>query len=454
MSAKLLVVDDEKTIRDSLREVLTEEGYHCDSAAEGEAAVQKVSEENFDLVVTDLRLPGIDGLAVLKKTLEVSPQTLVVIITAYASVETAVDALKQGASDYLVKPLILDDVLFRIKHLLKYRQLAIENQILRQEVEQRYDFSNIIGESPKMKHVFGLIEKIAPTNSNVLILGESGTGKELVARALHFNSPRRANRFLAVNCSAISDQLLESEFFGHKKGAFTGAIRDKEGFFQAANKGTLFLDEISEIPQHLQSKLLRAIQEKEIYPVGSDRSVKVDVRIIAASNRNLEQEVREKKFREDLFYRLDVAEISLPPLRERREDIPLLVKHFIKVHNGALGKRIKGVDNATMKSLLSYDWKGNIRELENLVERAMILCDGEFVTTQNLPAALTATNHALAVDDALKKAMKKYERDHILKILTRTGNNKRQAAKLLGISESSLYRKMEALKIPFSIKQA
>ncbi len=245
MSAKLLIIDDEKTIRDTISEVLSEEGYLCETAGDGEGGVAKISEENFDLVISDFRLPGIDGLEVLKKTLELSPQTLVVIITAYASVDTAVEALKKGASDYLVKPLILDDVIFKIKHLLKYRQLAIENQILRTEVEEKYDFSNIIGQSQKMKHIFELIKKIAPTNSNVLILGESGTGKELVARALHFNSLRKTNRFLPVNCSAISESLMESEFFGHKKGAFTGAIHDKAGYFKAADKGTLFLDEIS-----------------------------------------------------------------------------------------------------------------------------------------------------------------------------------------------------------------
>ncbi|RMF57453.1 MAG: sigma-54-dependent Fis family transcriptional regulator [Calditrichaeota bacterium] len=452
MSAKLLVVDDEKTIRDTLWEILTDEGFTAETAENGEQAVELIAEENFDLVISDLRLPGMDGLTVLQKTLELSPQTLVVIITAYASVDTAVEALKKGASDYLVKPLILDDVLFKIRHLLKYRQLAIENQILRQEVEQKYDFSNIIGESPQMKQVFELIKKIAPTNSNVLLLGESGTGKELVARALHFNSPRRGNRFVAVNCSAISEQLLESECFGHKKGAFTGALRDKDGYFKSAHRGTLFLDEVSEIPLHLQSKFLRAIQEKEIYPVGSEKAIKVDVRLVAASNRDLEEEVRKGNFREDLFYRLNVAEIKLPSLRERREDIPLLVHHFIEQHNEKLGKRIRGVDNKTMKILLNYDWKGNIRELENLIERAMIFCEGEFITPANLPTALTSQDDHFAIEDDLKKAMKKYERDHIIKILQKTGNNKRRSARLLGISESSLYRKMEELAIPFDMK--
>ncbi|MFQ5652840.1 MAG: sigma-54-dependent transcriptional regulator [bacterium] len=447
MSAKLLIIDDEKTIRDTLSEVLSEEGYLCEIAGDGEQAVKKISRESFDLVISDLRLPGIDGLEVLEKTLELSPQTLVVIITAYASVDTAVAALKKGASDYLVKPLILDDVIFKIKHLLKYRRLAIENQILRQEVEEKYDFGNIVGESPKMNEIFKLIRKIAPTNSNVLILGESGTGKELVARALHFNSLRKTNRFLPVNCSAVSESLMESEFFGHKKGAFTGALQDKAGFFRAADKGTLFLDEISEIPLHLQSKLLRAIEEKEIYPVGSDKSIKIDIRIIAASNRNLEDEVQKKKFREDLFYRLDVAEIRLPPLRERKEDIPLLVRHFIGIHNLELGKGIKGVDNATMKILLNYDWKGNIRELENMIERAIILCEDVFITTHDLPTALTSRADSVDAGDDLKKAMKRYERDHILKVLSKTGNNKRRTAKMLGISESSLYRKMEELAI-------
>ncbi len=449
MPAKLLVIDDEKAIRETLSELLTEEGYVCEVAADGETALQRISQKTFDLVVSDLRLPGIQGLDVLQETLKISPQTVVVIITAYASVETAVEALTKGATDYLVKPLILDDVLFKIKHLLKYRQLAIENQILRQEVEEKYDFSKIIGDSRKMQDVFELIRKMAPTNSNVLILGESGTGKELVARALHFNGPRKANRFLPVNCSAISEQLVESEFFGHKKGAFTGAIQDKNGFFKSADKGTLFLDEIGEVPLHLQSKLLRAIQEKEIYPVGSERPIQVDVRIIAASNRNLEDEMTKGNFREDLFYRLDVAEIKLPPLRERPDDIPLLIKHFIKVHNVELGKQVKGVDNETMKMLLNRAWKGNIRELENMIERALILCESEFISARDLPADFTSGKTAFEVEDDLKKAMKNYERVHIVSSLNKAGNNKRRTARMLGISESSLYRKMEELEIPF-----
>lgn len=453
MPAKLLIVDDEKAIRETLSEVLRDEGYTCVTAADGEEAVLKINDDDFDLVISDLRLPGIDGLAVLQKVLKQHPQTLVLIITAYASVDTAVEALQMGAVDYLVKPLILDDVIFRIAHLLKYKRLAIENQILRQAVAEKYSFGNIVSDSPNMKEVFELISRIAPTNSNVLIFGESGTGKELVARALHFNSPRKTRTFLPVNCSAISEQLMESEFFGHKKGAFTGANQDKNGYFRSADQGTLFLDEISEIPLHLQSKLLRAIQEKEIYPVGSDKAVKVDIRIIAATNRDLAEEVSQGNFREDLFYRLDVAEIKLPPLRDRRDDIPLLVDHFIKIHNSELGKRITGIDKTTRDILMSYAWKGNVRELENMIERAMILCDRPIITADNLPTALRDHNETMEIEDTLKKAMKKYERDHIIAVLKKTGNNKRKTAKRLEISESSLYRKMEVLGIPFGTDQ-
>ncbi|MFQ5603965.1 MAG: sigma-54-dependent transcriptional regulator [bacterium] len=448
MNESILIVDDEKSIRESLQEVLVDEGYRCKTAADGEDALTQVSEEQFDLVITDLQLPGMDGIEVIKRIRNVSSKTIIVMITAYASVDTAVKALKIGASDYLVKPLILDDLIFRIRQLLKFQALEIENQNLRAEVEQKYHFGNLIGESAEMKLVFGLIKKIAPTNSNVLLQGESGTGKELVARAIHYHSLRKSGRFLPVCCSAISEQLMESELFGHKKGAFTGALQNKDGYFKAANKGTLFLDEISEIPLHLQSKLLRAIQEKEVYAVGSSQAEKVDIRIIAASNRDLEEEVSRGNFREDLFYRLNVAEINLPPLRKRRNDIPLLVKHFIKIHNQELGKKITGVDEETMRWLMNNEWKGNIRELENMIERAMILTDDELISRQALPVLLKSQKQLREVEDELKCAMKIYERQHILKVIHKTGNHKRQAAKLLGISESSLYRKLEELQIP------
>ncbi|RKY87966.1 sigma-54-dependent Fis family transcriptional regulator [candidate division KSB1 bacterium] len=448
MAKKILVADDEKSIRDTMKIVFSEEGYECDTAEDGEETLKLISDNNYDLLICDIRMPKVDGLEVLKKSVEICPETSVIMMTAYASIDTAVESLRMGAFDYLIKPLEFDQILLRIKRLFEYKDIALENQHLRKELQGIYNFQNIIGKSKPMQEVFKLIKKVINTKNNVLITGASGTGKELVARAIHFSKPDMRGKFIAINCGAISETLMESELFGHKRGAFTGAVKDKEGFFKTASGGTLFLDEIGEMPLHLQVKLLRAIEEKEIIPVGSSIPEKVDTRIIAASNKDLYELVKAKKFREDLYYRLNVVEIKLPTLQERREDIPLLINHFIQKYNKELKRFVKGVTNETMKIFLNYNWKGGIRELENVIERAIILTEEDYITPDLLPPDLSGFTPPLEISDNFKLAMKVYEKEHIIKILEKFNYDKLKASKALGMSLSSLYRKMDELEIP------
>jgi DNA-binding NtrC family response regulator len=447
MKANILVVEDEQAIRDALKMVLEEEGYQTQAADDGKKAMELVNKNDFDIVITDLKMPEMDGMSLTRQIQQICLQTSVIIITAHGSLESAIEALRIGAYDYILKPFDFDDVLYKIKRLIKQKELILENQALRHEVEQKYSFSNIVGQSPQMKKIFDLIKKVANTKGNVLITGSSGTGKELVARAIHYNSDRKNKPFVAINCGAIVGNLMESEFFGHKKGSFTGAVRDKDGHFKMANEGTLFLDEIGDIPLHLQVKLLRAIEENEILPVGGNTPIKTNVRIIAATNRNLEEDLEKGTFRDDLFYRLNVVEIKLPSLNERREDIPLLVKHFIDKYNVELNRNIKNVDNETMRILLNYSWKGGIRELENVIERALILCEDEFITKRDLPPNMTDIDYEADIPDRMKDAVATFEKKHIISILKRVENNKEEAAKILDISLSSLYRKMDELNI-------
>ncbi len=366
------------------------------------------------------------------------------------TLETAVEALRKGAYDYILKPPIFEDIILKVKRLLERKQLALENQWLRRELQQRYDFHNLIGKSEPMQKIYRLIEKIAPTDSNVLITGGSGTGKELVAKAIHYSSLRKDGRFVPIDCGAIPEDLLESELFGHVKGAFTSALRDKDGLFKIAEGGTLFLDEIGELSLNLQSKLLRAIEEKEIRPVGGTTTIKVNIRFVAATNVDMAEAVKQGNFREDLFYRLNVIEINIPPLSERKDDIPLLVEHFITKYNKQLNRNFKGVDNAAMRTLLNYEWQGNVRELENVVERAIVLGESELITRQDLPPHLTGEYEILQPLNSLKEAMKIYEREHIVRTLEKTENDKKQAADALGVGLSSLYRKMEEFNISVS----
>jgi len=452
MTPRVLVVDDEEIIRDSLSFVLSKEGYEVDSASNGREALEKVLENPHDIIITDIEMPEMKGMELLEKVSQMSPQTFVIIITAYGSIETAIQALRKGAYDYILKPLEFDELLLRLRRLMEFRRLALENQMLRQEISREYDFHNIVGQSPPMQKVFRTIEKVAQSDGTVLITGKSGTGKELVARAIHYNSARKQNRFVPVNCGAIPDNLFESELFGHKKGAFTDAVTDKDGMFKIANGGTLFLDEVSETPLHLQVKLLRALETKEILPVGGTTPLKVDVRIIAATNRNLAELVELGKFRDDLYYRLNVIEINLPSLSEHREDIPLLVQHFIEKFRSEMGKPIKGVDNQVMHLLMNRTWKGEVRELQNVLERAMIFCEGEYITVKDLPENIRGepvqeTLAEVGTTTALKEAVRQFEKNHILELLTRFEFDKEKTARALDISVSTLYRKIVELGI-------
>ena len=447
MRGKILIVDDEPTIRETLSLVLREENFQCELAENGAEGLNRVKEKNFDLIITDLKMPEMGGLELMERAMTISPKTSVIIITAYASLESAIQALQFGAYDYIIKPLDFDDVILRINRLMEHRELLNENEFLRREVQEKFNVTNIIGESEPMQDVFRLIQKVAVTKGNVLITGKSGTGKELVARAIHYNSPRQTKRFVAINCGAIVDNLMESELFGHKKGSFTGAVRDKEGLFKVADGGTLFLDEVGEIPLHLQVKLLRAIETGEFIPVGDTIPQKVDVRIIAATNRNLEEEVEKGKFRDDLFYRLNVIEINLPPLSERKDDIPLLIDHFIRKYNQELNRHITGMDEETKRILMNYEWKGGIRELENVIERALILSEGEKITRQDLPPNLMKLEPTPETSPRLKDTVAAFEKEYIEQVLKANQGNKEAAAKILDISLSSLYRKIDELGV-------
>ena len=448
MPAKILVVDDEKTIRDSLKMVLDEEGFITSTAADGEEALRKINEEEFDVVITDIKMPKFDGMQLLESSAKLSPGTFFIIMTAYASVKSAVDALRQGAYDYLIKPVEFDDLIIRVKRLVDFKKLALENKSLRQRVSSDTGFTNLIGKSESMKKVFDVIQQVAPTNSNILIVGKSGTGKELVAKAIHFNSRRKDKIFLPINCGAISENLIESELFGHKKGSFTGASDDKQGLFKVADGGTLFLDEISELPLNLQVKLLRAIEDREFIPVGGVKSVSTDVRIIAATNQDLFEKTKIGEFREDLYYRLNVVEIKLPSLNERRDDIPLLINHFIEKYCNEMGKKILGVDNETMKVLMAHDWRGGVRELENVIERAIIFASKEYITIDVLADYFRGGDIPTGYPDSLKDALRNFEKEHILKTIKKFDYDKEEASKALEIGLSSLYRKMDELGIP------
>ncbi len=453
MAERILVVDDEQIIRESLCFVLKKEGYQVDEAPNGREALAKQENRPFDVVISDIEMPEMRGMELLEHITKRTPQTFVVMITAFASIETAVAALRKGAYDYVLKPIDFDDIIHRIRRLLEHRALSLENSLLRQEINRTYDFDQIIGQSQSMKNVFQIIKRVAASDGTVLITGKSGTGKELVARAIHYNSNRKQKRFMPINCGAIVETLFESELFGHKKGSFTGAASDKEGLFKAADGGSIFLDEVSEIPLHLQVKLLRAIEQKEVNPVGYTDPVSIDLRIIAATNRDLRQEVENGKFREDLFYRLNVVEIDLPSLGERKEDVPLLCQHFLDVYRKHMGRLIQGFTNEAMSAMMQYQWRGEVRELENVVERAVIFCDKEYIGLEHLPEYFRqVSSHGGAIapggHQTLRDAVKAFERTYIEQVLVQHERNKEATAQALGVSLSSLYRKMEELEIP------
>jgi len=450
MNGTILIADDEVEIRESLSLILQDEGYQCITAGDGEKALDILMNDDIDILITDIRMPKIDGMELLKRTKEVSPKTLIILITAYATVQTAVESLRSGASDYLLKPLDFDEVLLRIKHLMRHKELEYENKFLRDQINQNYNFNFIIGESPAMKELYRMIKRVGKANTSVLITGRSGTGKELIARAIHADSDRGDKPFIPVNCGAIPENLFESELFGYRKGAFSGADKNKDGVFKAASGGTLFLDEIGDLPENVQVKLLRAIQEKEIRPLGANSAINVDVRLISATNKNLEHEVEEGRFREDLYYRINIIELKVPELSERKEDIPLLVRHFIDKYNHEFHREVKGANNEAMKILMLYKWKGQVRELENVIERAVLLTDDDYIMPADLPANITNIKKdsvILSDTDNLNDAIAAYERNHITNVLNRTDWNRSEAAKIMGIDPSTLSRKMAKLEI-------
>jgi DNA-binding NtrC family response regulator len=431
----VLVVEDEELMRTILRRLLEDEGYTVYTADSAEAALKIIAENEISVTLTDIKMPGMDGISLLDKIKTVDRDAPVIIMTAYSSVDTAVAALRNGAYDYITKPFVNEDLIQTVKNAIMQRELHRENRALRRELNKQYTFSEIVGSSDSLQEIFKLVQKVAGTNANVLIQGESGTGKELIARAIHFNSERSSSPFVAVNCGALPESLLESELFGHAKGAFTGAVGEKKGLFRSANGGTLFLDEVGEMPPPLQVKLLRALQEHEVTPVGSSQSVKFDARIIAATNRDLEAEVAAGRFREDLFYRMNVIEIPVPPLRERREDIPLLVKHFV-TRNGT----VKEISPDAMAALTVYDWPGNIRELENAIERASVL-SGDRIDAEHLPSKVRSANPEMA--NGGRQTLDAVERKYIFQVLESVGDDKAQAARILDIDLSTLYRKLK-----------
>ncbi len=448
MATSVLIVDDEKAIRDSIQIVLNDEGFKTETSSDGKDALSKIKTNNYDVVITDIKMPNMDGMELLKHATKISPDTFFIIMTAYASVKTAISAIREGAYDYLMKPIEFDDLLLRLKRLSRYKKLSIENKSLRQRVSAETGYQNIIGESNAIKKVFKLISQVAKTKSNILITGKSGTGKELVAKAIHHNSDRKNEIFLPINCGAISESLIESELFGHKKGSFTGAVDEKVGLFKVADGGTLFLDEIGDLPLNMQVKLLRAIEDKKFIPVGGTKPISTNVRIIAATNKNLYKKSQDGEFREDLYYRLNVIEISLPSLNERRDDIPLLVNYFVAKYCNEMGKKIIGVDNEAMKALINHNWRGGVRELENIIERAVIFSFNDIIKMENLSDYIknNVSNYGFPV--SLKEAVKNFEREHIINVIKNNNYNKEETAKALEIGLSSLYRKMEELKIP------
>ena len=437
----VLVVEDEEVMRAILRQLLEDSMYDVFTANSAENAMQIFSEHEISITLTDIKMSGRDGLELLDQIKSIDPEAIVIIMTAYSSVDTAVAALRKGAYDYVTKPFVNEDLLQTIKNAVTQRQLFTENRVLRRELRGRYDFSEIIGKSDSLQRVFDLVNKVAGTNANVLIQGESGTGKELVARSIHFNSDRAENPFLAVNCGALPESLLESELFGHTKGSFTGAVADKKGLFRSAGGGTIFLDEIGDMPPSLQVKLLRALQEHEVTPVGASVPIKFDARIIAATNKKLDAEVAEGRFREDLFYRLNVVEIEVPPLRARRDDIPLLVKHFVAKSSRDQNGGVRNISKSVMSALVNYDWPGNVRELENVIERAVILSSDE-IDLAGLPPKITAAESS-EFSDPSRPTLDEMERKYVLDVMGSVDDEKTKAAAILGIDLSTLYRKLK-----------
>jgi DNA-binding NtrC family response regulator len=440
---QVLIVDDDEKMQNLLQKVLVRSGYSVSLAGNGEEAMERFEGCQFDIVLSDIRMPAMDGMALLKEIREKCPDTTVIMMTAFGTVDSAVEAMKEGAYDYISKPFKMDEVLIVLSRVVEEKRLRRELVSMREELAGRYSFDNIIGKSKPMQEVFDLIRRVAPTSATVLIRGKSGTGKELVARSLHFNSPRKDGAFVPVNCSAIPEDLLESELFGHVKGAFTGATADKQGLFLEADGGTIFLDEIAEMGTELQSKLLRVLQEKEVRPVGGTQHLSVDVRVLAATNQDLEAQVKKGAFREDLYYRLNVIPMTLPDLCARPEDIPLLVDHFLQKYADEAGGT-KKVSKEALAAFLRHPWPGNVRELENMVERIAILCTGEEIQMDDIPPELRTAEGGLLARAAQEEiSLDELEKEYIHMVLERTGGNQTQTSEILGIDRRTLYRKLQ-----------
>ncbi len=450
---KILVVEDDQYVLESLSLLLTHEGYEVSTANEGQTALQLIKNEPFDLVIVDLKMPKIDGLELLKKIRAVVPDTVVIMMTAYGSIKSAVEAMKLGASDYITKPISADEIRLSIQKVMEKQNLITEIKSLRQELEGRYGLDKIIGKDPKLQEVYDLILTVAKTDTTVLVTGETGTGKELVAKAIHYNSVRKNKPFVTVNCCAMPETLLESELFGYEAGAFTGAIRRKIGKFEFASGGSIFIDEAASIPTSIQTKLLRVLQEKEFERLGGNETIKTDVRLIAATNKDLRKGIEEGRFREDLFYRLNVFPIYLPPLRERKGDIPLLVSHFLEKFGKTTGKAVKGISQEAFRAMISYQWPGNIRELENLMERAILMAKGTIIEEVDLPREVSAmpphqgTQFGLETDFMnglnLSEFLHSCEKKYIIKLVEKHHGRIEQSATEAGVDSKTLYRKMK-----------
>lgn len=452
---RVLVVDDDASLAQSIKLNIERAGFICTTVSSPDDALKRIDSEEFDVVLCDLRMPEMSGIDFIKQACAVHSHIAIVLMTGFGTNELALDAMRAGAYDYISKPFTPDQLLLTLRKIEEREKLRTENEILRSEIEQRYNFSNIIAQSNVMKEIFETVKRLANFNTTVLISGESGTGKELLARAIHHNSPRRGKPFIAINCGAIPENLMESELFGHKKGAFTDASRDKIGLFEEAHGGTIFLDEIGELPMHLQVKLLRVLQEQQIQPVGDEKVRAIDVRVVAATLKNLDEAVDNGEFRDDLFYRLNVVSIEIPPLRERPEDIAVLAEHFIQKHNKKLGTHIKKLQPDALKCLMSYSWKGNVRELENCIERALVLSETKSIDICSLPEHIQAAGGLtprllprLQVNNlSIKQQTKALEKDLIIKALDQTSGNRTHAAKVLEISHRALLYKIKEFKL-------
>lgn len=453
MKSRILVVDDEESIREFLEIMLKKEGYEITLAEDGQKAKDLLAKKSFDMIISDLQMPHVTGIELLKHVKESYPDTVFMLITAFGTTETAVEAMKMGAYDYLTKPFKIDEVRLNIQNALRSRNLEVENRVLKKELVKEYSFQNMIGNSEAMHAIYDMVKRVSVTPTNVLITGESGTGKEVVAKAIHYNGPLKDRAFVTINCGAIPENLMESEMFGHKKGSFTGAVVDKAGLFEVADGGTLFLDEVGELPMSIQVKLLRAIQERVIRRVGATDDMKVEVRIIAATNRNLEDMVQKGTFRQDLFYRLNVINIKTPSLRDRREDVPLLANHFLKKYNERLNKNISGISAEAMDILKKYDYPGNVRELENMIERTVALEGGATILPESLPPMVNtssgrkmASSNEIDIGDEgvdLDKIIGQIEKELLIKAIHSAGGVKKRAAKLLQISFRSMRYRIE-----------